>query len=84
MSLPRLSVLRLSLSCVCISLSRLFSLSLIMDDMDIPGGDQPLRVEVTSLPVALERDTMAGEVPETSRVLAQAVMAMEAMASAVK
>ncbi|KAI8543184.1 hypothetical protein RHMOL_Rhmol08G0198200 [Rhododendron molle] len=52
-----------------------------MDDKDIPGGDQPLRVEVTPPPVAPERDTMAGEVPETVGVLAQAVMAEEATAS---
>ncbi|KAI8542747.1 hypothetical protein RHMOL_Rhmol08G0163500 [Rhododendron molle] len=52
-----------------------------MNGSEIPGGDQPPRVKVTSPSVPPESDMVIGEVPETTWVLASAAMAEEATAS---
>lgn len=64
------------------SLSRYFLSPLAIMDrgVDIPGGDQPLRVEVSSLSVPPESDTAIGDVLKTPGVLVSAAMAKEAMA----
>ncbi|KAI8572090.1 hypothetical protein RHMOL_Rhmol01G0171700 [Rhododendron molle] len=53
-----------------------------MEHGDVPGGDQPSRVEVTPPLVPLESDAVIGEAPETPGVSISAPMAEEAVALA--